>query len=150
MSRPVPNNTMQIKERREGFLVLLTKGMKGYEIAKELGVDASTVSRDIQYLISQSHNYLNSTLDEPLMFAGPDRVFPYGGYAGSTHFYNTATGPSAFYPEGYVGEPNQMYIFATAGDDRTPLYQFIQAMCLMTLETSLAAPQMQFMERFQV
>ena len=91
-----PNNTMQIKERREGFLVLLTKGMKGYEIAKELGVDASTVSRDIQYLISQSHNYLNSTLDEPLMFAGPDRVFPYGGYAGSTHFYNTATGPSSF------------------------------------------------------
>ena len=58
--------------------------------------------------------------------------------------------PQSFYPEGYVGEPNQMYIFATAGDDRTPLYQFIQAMCLMTLETSLAAPQMQFMERFQV
>ena len=25
--------------------------MKGYEIAKELGVEASTVSRDIQYLI---------------------------------------------------------------------------------------------------
>jgi DNA-binding NarL/FixJ family response regulator len=51
---------MQIKERREDVLVLLTKGMKGYEIAKELGVDASTVSRDVQYLISQSNNYLNS------------------------------------------------------------------------------------------
>jgi DNA-binding NarL/FixJ family response regulator len=47
---------MQIKERREDVLVLLTKGMKGYEIAKELEVDASTVSRDIQYLTSQSHN----------------------------------------------------------------------------------------------
>jgi hypothetical protein len=32
--------------------------MKGYKIAKELGVDASTVGRDIQHLISQSHNYL--------------------------------------------------------------------------------------------
>jgi hypothetical protein len=42
--------------------------MKGYEIAKELGVDASTVSRDIQYLISQSHNYLNSLAKEALPF----------------------------------------------------------------------------------
>ena len=42
--------------------------MKGYEIAKELGVDASTVSRDIQYLISQSHNYLNTLAKEALPF----------------------------------------------------------------------------------
>jgi predicted DNA-binding transcriptional regulator YafY len=34
------------------MLALFTKGMKGYEIAKELGVDASTLSRDMQYLIS--------------------------------------------------------------------------------------------------
>jgi hypothetical protein len=60
MSRPMPHNRMQIKERRDKILVLLTKGMKGYEIAKVLGVDASTVSRDIHYLIVQSHNYLNS------------------------------------------------------------------------------------------
>ena len=59
---------MQIKERRENILVLLTKGMKGYEIAKELDVDASTVSRDIQYLISQSQNYLNSLAKETLPF----------------------------------------------------------------------------------
>ena len=51
MPQPVPHNRMQIKERRENILILLTKGMKGYEIAKELGVDPSTVSRDIQYLI---------------------------------------------------------------------------------------------------
>jgi predicted transcriptional regulator len=57
-----------MKGRREDVLVLLTKGMKGYEIAKELGVDASTVSRDIQYLISQSHNYLNSLAKESLPF----------------------------------------------------------------------------------
>ena len=64
----MPHNRMQIKERRENTLVLLTKGLKGYEIAKELGVDASTVSRDIQYLTSQSHNYLNSLARETLPF----------------------------------------------------------------------------------
>jgi DNA-binding NarL/FixJ family response regulator len=47
MPRPVPHNRIQIKERRENILVLLTKGMKGYEIAKELDVDASTISREI-------------------------------------------------------------------------------------------------------
>jgi DNA-binding NarL/FixJ family response regulator len=52
LPRPVPHNKIKIKERREDVLVLLTKGMKGYEIAKVLGVDASTVSRDIQYLVS--------------------------------------------------------------------------------------------------
>ena len=49
-------------------MVLLTKGLKGYEIGKELGVDASTVSRDIRYLISQSHNYLNTLAKEALPF----------------------------------------------------------------------------------
>jgi IS30 family transposase len=68
MPRPVPHNRIQMKERKEDVLVLLTKGMKGHEIAKELGVDASTVSRDIQYLISQSHNYLNSLAKEALPF----------------------------------------------------------------------------------
>ena len=62
------HNRIQIKERREDVLVLLTKGMKGYEIAKELDVDASTVSRDIQYLISQSNNYLNNLAKEALPF----------------------------------------------------------------------------------
>jgi predicted transcriptional regulator len=68
LPKPVPHNRMQIKERREDVLVLLTKGMKGYEIAKELGVDASTVSRDIQYLIGQSQDYLNSLAKETLPF----------------------------------------------------------------------------------
>jgi predicted transcriptional regulator len=68
MPRSVPHNRIQIKDRREDVLVLLTKGMKGYEIAKELGVDASTVSRDVQYLISQSHDYLNSLAKEALPF----------------------------------------------------------------------------------
>ena len=68
MPKSVPRNRMQIKVRREDVLVLLTKGMKGYEIAKELGVDASTVSRDIHYLIGQSHDHLNSLAKEALPF----------------------------------------------------------------------------------
>jgi IS30 family transposase len=68
LPRPIPHNRIQIKERREIILALLTKGMKGYEIARKLGVDASTVSRDIQYLISQSHNYLNTLAKEALPF----------------------------------------------------------------------------------
>ena len=68
MPRPVPHSRIQIKERRENILVLLTKGMKGYEIAKKLGVDASTVSRDIHYLIGQSQNYLSSLAKETLPF----------------------------------------------------------------------------------
>ena len=68
MPRPVPCNRIQIKERRENVLVLLTRGLKGYEIAKELGVDASTVSRDIHYLVGQSQNYLNSLAKETLPF----------------------------------------------------------------------------------
>ncbi len=68
MSRSISHNRIQIKERREDVLVLLTKGMKGYEIAKELGVDASTVSRNIHYLIAQSQNYLNSLAKETLPF----------------------------------------------------------------------------------
>jgi hypothetical protein len=68
LSRSVPHNRIQIKERRDNVLILLTKGMKGYEIAKELGVDASTVSRDVHYLIGQSHNYLNSLAKEALPF----------------------------------------------------------------------------------
>ena len=52
---------MQIKERIEEVFGIFTKGMKGYEIAKELGVDASTVSRDIQFLIPNNNN-LNSLL----------------------------------------------------------------------------------------
>jgi hypothetical protein len=59
---------MQIKERREDVLILPTKGMTGHEIANEFGVDASTVSRDTQHLISQSHNYLNSLAKEALPF----------------------------------------------------------------------------------
>ena len=42
--------------------------MKTYEIAKELDVDNSTISRDIKYLTAQSQNYLNNLAKETLPF----------------------------------------------------------------------------------
>jgi Helix-turn-helix domain len=41
------NNKSAINERRQKLFALLTRGMKGYEIAKELNTNESTISRDI-------------------------------------------------------------------------------------------------------
>ena len=54
--------------RREKVLVLLTKGLKGFQIANELGVDPATISRDIHYLSKESNNSLNSLVKETLPF----------------------------------------------------------------------------------
>jgi IS30 family transposase len=62
------NSKSAIDERRQKLFALLTRGMKGYEIAKEFGVDSSTISRDIKYLTAQSQNYLNSLAKETLPF----------------------------------------------------------------------------------
>ena len=42
--------------------------MKRYEIAKVLGVDPATVSRDIKYLTAESQRYLNSLAKSTLPF----------------------------------------------------------------------------------
>ena len=57
-----------IADRRQKLWTLLIKGMKVYEIAKELNTDYSTVSRDIKYLTAQSQNYLNNLAKETLPF----------------------------------------------------------------------------------
>ncbi len=57
-----------IVERREKVMVLLTKGLKGYQIANELNVDPATVSRDVHYLSKESNNNLNSLAKETLPF----------------------------------------------------------------------------------
>jgi IS30 family transposase len=55
-----------ISERRQKLWTLITRGMKVYEIAKELNVDHSTISRDIKYLTAQSQSYLNRLAKETL------------------------------------------------------------------------------------
>jgi IS30 family transposase len=59
------NNKSAINEK---LFALLTRGMKGYEIAKELNTNESTISRDIKYLTTQSQNYLNDLAKETLPF----------------------------------------------------------------------------------
>ena len=65
----MPKNTQAaIQERRENVWSLLTRGMKGYEIAKELNVEPSTISRDIHYLATESQNYIAKLAKETLPF----------------------------------------------------------------------------------
>jgi hypothetical protein len=60
------NNTQL--HRREKVLVLLTKGLKGYQIANELGVNPATISRDIHFLSKESRNNLEFLAKETLPF----------------------------------------------------------------------------------
>ena len=62
------NNKTAVNERRQKLFSLLCRGMKGYEIARELQVDPGTVSRDIKYLTSQSQSYLSDLAKQTLPF----------------------------------------------------------------------------------
>jgi IS30 family transposase len=62
------NTKPVIDERRQRIWGMLVKGMKSYEIAKELKVDPSTISRDVQYLTSQSQKFLDDLAKESLPF----------------------------------------------------------------------------------
>jgi IS30 family transposase len=63
------NNTREaIQTRREQIWTLLTRGFKGCEIAKELNTTAATVSRDIDFLVNQSNNYLEDLAKKTLPF----------------------------------------------------------------------------------
>jgi IS30 family transposase len=64
------NNRSITNERRQKLWTLLTRGMKGYEIAKELKVNPSTISRDISYLTSQSQKFLDDLAKKslPMMY----------------------------------------------------------------------------------
>ena len=64
----INNNRLVIQERRQKVWTLITRGMKGYEIARELNVDAATVSRDIRFLTGESQNYLNDLARSTLPF----------------------------------------------------------------------------------
>jgi IS30 family transposase len=68
MLRKLKNTAAVINERRQKLWTLLTRGMKAYEIARELNTNESTVSRDIKYLTMQSQNYLNDLAKETMPF----------------------------------------------------------------------------------
>jgi IS30 family transposase len=66
--RTLRNTEAIINERRQKIWTLLTRGTKRHEIAKELDIAHSTVSRDIKFLAAQSQNYLNDLAKETLPF----------------------------------------------------------------------------------
>jgi IS30 family transposase len=64
------NTQVIINERRQKLWLLLTRGMRSYDIAKELKCDHSTISRDIAYLTSQSQKFLDDLAKKslPMMY----------------------------------------------------------------------------------
>lgn len=64
----INHNKLVIQERRQKLWTLITRGMKGYEIARELGVDPGTVSRDVKHLTAESQDYLNDLARSTLPF----------------------------------------------------------------------------------
>jgi hypothetical protein len=62
------NSRAAIQERRNKIWVMLTKGSRGIDMARDLKVDPGTISRDIEFLTSQSQNFLNDLAKETLPF----------------------------------------------------------------------------------
>lgn len=49
-------------------MVLLTRGLRGYQIAHELHVDPATVSRDIQYMSREANRNVSDLVKKTLPF----------------------------------------------------------------------------------
>jgi predicted ArsR family transcriptional regulator len=64
----IRSNRIEIQQRREKLWTLLARGNKRLERAKELGIDPTTVSRDIAYLVAQSQTYLSDLAKGTLPF----------------------------------------------------------------------------------
>jgi len=63
-----PNNRYIITERHEKVFVLVSQGFNESEIAKQLDVDQSTISRDIKTLKKQSQKKLESIMEEVMPY----------------------------------------------------------------------------------
>jgi DNA-binding CsgD family transcriptional regulator len=67
-SHPKPNNRHHIANRRSEVWSYLCQGMTRQDIAIALKVDASTVSRDIEYLTLKSQQYIDDMAKKTLPF----------------------------------------------------------------------------------
>jgi DNA-binding CsgD family transcriptional regulator len=67
-SHPKPNNRHHIANRRSEVWSYLCQGMTRQDIAIALKVDASTVSRDIEYLTIKSQQYIYDMAKKTLPF----------------------------------------------------------------------------------
>jgi hypothetical protein len=62
------NHRINISNRRTTVWGYICKGMQISEIAANIGVDKSTVSKDIKFLVRDSQKYLNDMTKETLPF----------------------------------------------------------------------------------
>ena len=67
-SHPKPNNRQHIANRRSEVWSYLCQGMTRQDIATALKVDASTISRDIEYLTLKSQQYIDDMAKKTLPF----------------------------------------------------------------------------------
>ena len=67
-SHPKPNNRHHIANRRSEVWSYLCQGMTRQDIATALKVDASTISRDIEYLTLKSQQYIDDMAKKTLPF----------------------------------------------------------------------------------
>jgi DNA-binding CsgD family transcriptional regulator len=67
-SHPKPNNRHHIASRRSEVWSYLCQGMTRQDIATALKVDASTISRDIEYLTLKSQQYIDDMAKKTLPF----------------------------------------------------------------------------------
>jgi hypothetical protein len=67
-SHPKPNNRHHIANRRSEVWSYLCQGMTRQDIATTLRVDASTISRDIEYLTIKSQQYIDDMAKKTLPF----------------------------------------------------------------------------------
>jgi hypothetical protein len=67
-SHPKPNNRHHIANRRSEVWSYLCRGMTRQDIARALKVDASTISRDIEYLTLKSQQYIDDMAKKTLPF----------------------------------------------------------------------------------
>ena len=58
----------EILERRQKVLALMAKHLTESEIAQSLGISQSTVSRDAQYLRTQSRTFLDDLAKDLFVF----------------------------------------------------------------------------------
>ena len=63
-SHPKPNNRHHIANRRSEVWSYLCQGMTRQDIATALKVDASTISRDIEYLTLKSQQYIDNMANQ--------------------------------------------------------------------------------------
>lgn len=66
--QPDSLSIIDVENRLAKIISLLSKGLTQSEIAQEIGVDQSTISRDLQYLRQEAKKKIEKYLNEDILF----------------------------------------------------------------------------------